>query len=226
MREMTSAIVRCLPLAALLALSGCGVELTGGGERGETEVVMTDSPGPDGGSTSYAPSRSVAPDDANDGSAGVSRDLAPTSKAAIVTGTLDVTASAALLTPDGLPVRLTAGNTSVELGLAASDSVRLALRTLSEATFPVVRLTFTAIEATLQAPILTNSGTSLEGTISVDLSDGPLTIDVPQTVVIRDEERAVIVVDLNAALWLAFADPITRSVASDIFRAVVAVEVE
>lgn len=222
---MMSGIARCA-LALLLVLGGCGVELVGGGQRGETEVVMTDSPESGTSSASRAPSRALAPAPAEDGAPDAVSDDGGDQQVAVATGSLDVRATAALLSNDGDPLQLTTGSTRVELELGEADSVRVALRSLQAATYSGVRITFTQIQANLQTAVMTTAGALLEGEISVDLSAGPLTIDVPLNVVIEDDERTTLVVDLNSHLWLAYANPVTRRVSPDRVRAAVTVEVK
>lgn len=192
-------------LALLLpGLSACGVELVGGAERGEVEATMTDDPSSDQPSPSRAPAPSMSRAPA------VSEQIVP------IEGTVSADLAVALVAA-GEATQVTSGTVTGQVRIASSDRDVLGNRRVVVDVYPTVRLTFTRIEAQVE----TGVGGPLS--VEVDMRGSPLVIDAPVQVEVREEGVATIEVDLNAAVWLALADPVTGLVPRAAFASAIAV---
>ena len=192
-------------LALLLpGLTACGVELVGGGQHGDVETTMTDDPS----SNQPSPSRAAAP----------SMSRAPASSEQIVPlgGTVSADLAVAVVA-GGEAARVTSGTVTGQVRIASSDRDVLGNRRVVEGVYPTVRLTFTRIEAQVE----TGVGGPLS--VEVDMRGSPLVIDAPVQVEVREEDVATVEVDLNAAVWLALADPVTGLVPRAAFASAIAV---
>ena len=192
-------------LALLLpGLAACGVELVGGAERGEVEATMTDDPS----SNQPSPSRAPAPS--------MSRAPAENEQIVPIGGTVSADLAVALVA-GGEATQVTSGTVTGEVRIASSDRDLLGRRRVVEGVYPTVRLTFTRIEAQVE----TGAGGPLS--VEVDMRGSPLVIDAPLQVEVREEDVATIEVDVNAAVWLALADPVTGLVPRAAFAGAIAV---
>lgn len=197
------------PLALLLALGGCGQELTAGGQRGEVDAVVTDSDAAppasrsaSGGGPAFSFSRVVT----------------------VPTGTVTVEGSVELLDAagDGTPLAGGDGEASVTIGAPGSDV--LATDSVPAVRYPRVRITFTRVEASVTGGLLSGS-VGVPVTVQVDLPQ-PRAVERSVELMVRDEGEHRLAIDLNAATWLAAVDPVTGLVSATDFAAAVAVRVE
>jgi hypothetical protein len=203
MKRMTSAAA--LALLTLLCTS-CGPELVGGGEHGRVQTDMTDEPGQGEASTS----RATAP----------AYSLGPTVFQQVVElgGSISADVAVALTTAAGGSVAVTPASASGTVGIGEGDRAQLGDEIVEVGVYPGVRFTFTRVEAALAA------GAGLPLSIEVDLSGGPLVVELPVQVVVRDESEDVFTaldLDLNGAVWLVLADPATGLVGREAFAAAV-----
>lgn len=144
--------------------------------------------------------------------------LAPTGSAQqlLPEGTLSTDLSVELVTASGAAIPITIGLTTGTVGVASGDRAELGLREVEVDVYPRVRITFTRVEAELSA------GSGLAPlTVRVQLGSTPLTMEVPLEVAVRKDELSVVEVDLNAAVWLPMADPVTGLVPRAAFEAAV-----
>ena len=91
-------------------------------------------------------------------------------------------------------------------------------------------LVYDGDDAHLRA-LLPLPGGEFAGTVTVDLASGPLQVDVPVTVAVREETPAAIILDLNALEWLSLAQvvpgvPPVGRVTSAAFQQALGVTVE
>jgi hypothetical protein len=200
-----------IALALWLALLGpgvtaCGVELVGGEERGDVETTMTDDP------SSNQPSPTLAPAPGTSRAPEASEQLVP------LGGTVSADVAVALVA-GGQATQVTSGTVTGQVRIASSDRDVLGNRRVVEDVYPTVRLTFTRIEAQVE------TGVGGPVTVEVDMRGSPLVIEAPVQVEVREEDVATIEVDLNAAVWIAVADPVTGLVPRAAFASAVAVRV-
>jgi hypothetical protein len=188
----------------LPGLTGCGVELVGGAERGEVETTMTDDPS----SNEPSPSRSPAPS--------MSRAPEVSEQVVAIEGTVSADLAVALVA-GGEATQVTSGTVTGQVRIASTDRDALGTRRVVEGVYPTVRLTFTRIEAQVE------TGVGAPLSVEVDMRGSPLVIEAPVPVEVREEDVATVEVDLNAAVWLAFADPVTGLVPRSAFASAIAV---
>lgn len=202
--------IRVRIAATLLAgavLSGCGAELLAGGQReGEVSAVATDGSG--------------APSSARTDGSGLSPSLARQGTA--LAGSLDLAVAVTLIAEDGEEEPITNGEVTARLRLAAADTVPLGRQEVPEGSYTRVRLAFSRVEAEVTEGLLIG-GIPLLGRVAVEIGDGPLVMEVPVRVVVREEVPSTLVVDLRAAAWLGATDPLTRRIAAAEFRSAVEV---
>ena len=197
------------PLALLLALCGCGQELTAGGQRGEVNAVVTDS--------DETPSASRAP-------AGTAPSFTFSRTVIVPSGTVLVEGSVELLDAAGAPTLLSRGEgeASVEIGRVGSEI--LATDRVLALHYPRARITFTRVEASVTGGVLSGP-VEVRGTVRVDLPQ-PLVVERPVELIVVAEGKHRLAIDLNAAVWLAAVNPLTGTVPSGSFAAAVAVRAE
>jgi hypothetical protein len=192
-------------LLPLVLLGGCGVELVGGAEHGDVQTTMRDDPSSDQPHAYRAPAKSLG------------ESPAATQQVVDVEGRVSADVAVALLDADGDAVPVTSSAATGEVRIASSESSQLGYERVLVGVYPAVRLTFTRVEVELDAgPV----GSSIE----VDLGT-PLVVEVPVQLRVRRDDLTRIEVDLNAALWLPLADPVTGVVARAAFANAVGVRV-
>lgn len=190
-----------LLLAALL-LGGCsGRELLAGGQAEVEAAATDDAEGTSGSRTGEGIAFSTAP-------------------AAVPSGTLEITASVSLLDANGGAIAITEGFSTVQLGIAESDTVRLGRETVPSGTYSAARIVLSRVTANVTGGLLVD-GVPLLGEVHVAIGSEPLVIEAPVLLVARQGELSTLVVDLNAAAWLSAADPLTRLVPAAALRAAV-----
>lgn len=203
-----------LPLLCLLAVGGCGKELTAGGQReGEVSAVATDT---DAGASSarytLIPGGAVQP-----------------AAVADVEGIVGMDVAVALVAASGGLVPITDGTVEAEVAVGTSSRVPLSSRAVIEGVYPTVRVTFEEVVAQVEG--LSLNGTAFQGTVAVDLGGEPLTVDVHLPVTVREDARSTVVLQLHSLDWLAFAEilPIVgvdAVVSASAFRQAIEVTVE
>ena len=196
------------PLALLLALAGCGQELTAGGQReGEVSAVLIDDPG------APAPNRSPTRSGAS----------FSTSRARIPTGTVNVQATVTLVSERGGAQELVtqAGGGTVDLG--STSKTLLARADISSIRYTLARVEFTRVQANVTGGLLVG-GLDLTGAVSVALPQ-PVVVEKAIDLTVVEEGHHELEIDLNAEKWLVAIDPLTRTVPSAAFRTAVTMEV-
>lgn len=180
---------------ALLVLTStaCGPELVGAGERGTVQAEVTDDPRAAEQTTT---ARTVR----------MSRSLSPGLDPVDLEGTITVEAGVEVLSQVGPPIEVTArdGEGTTEIG-AGNRADLGRVEEVPVGVYPAVRLTFSRISIGLTGGGVIPDHLSLE----VDLSAGPIVVEMPVGVEVLDGELTTIVVDLNAHDWLTLADPVT-----------------
>lgn len=205
---------RLLPLLGVMALGGCGKELTAGGlHEGEVSAVATDQ---DAGASG---ARYALVPDAGARTAGL----------AAVEGVVGVRVAVSLVGESGALVPITDGAVVAQVGIGSSARVPLGDDSVPEGIYPAVRLTFTEVLAQVQG--LPLAGSLFTGAVAVDLGGGVVEVDVPVTVTVRAQARSTVVLRLNSAAWLSLAQlvpsvPPSARVTAAAFRQAIALTVE
>lgn len=190
----------------VMLLAGCGKELLAGGQReGEVSAVATDD---GGGSASYGD--------------GDGPSLSRAAEAALLSGTVEFVGTVAVAAEDGRMVPVTDGPATVTLRLTEPDTALLGRKRVPVGTYSLARVVFTRVSAEVKEGLVVD-GTQLTGLIRVAIGSEPLVVEAPITMLVREDGRSTVVIDLNAAPWLTAADPITRTVSAAAFRAAVEV---
>lgn len=182
----------CRPLALMLSLTlaSCSGDLYAGG-LGHVDAEATSDGAPGGAQGSREAGSPTAP-------ARVARGAeAP---AAVPQGTLELTASVALLDESGAEL-MVSGEASRAVRLAGGDTVRLGGSDLPARTYPRARVRFTRVVARVQGGVL-----GVLGEVRVQMPAGePLVVEAPVELRVLEDGSHAVVVDLNAAAWLPTA---------------------
>jgi hypothetical protein len=196
-------------LTAAFLLTACGRDVVVGGYRGDVRTVATsgDAEGP---SAARAPA-----DPANATTSPVA------SKAQ---GTIELTASVALIDEAGHEVPLTDGLATGRFRIEGADSVRLGERSVPAGRYGRVRLRFARVAAEVSGGVVVG-GINLTGPITVGISGAPLVVEAPVEFVVEAGTSRTLVLDLNADAWLPTADPFTRVAPPTSFTAALRVRV-
>jgi hypothetical protein len=193
---------------ALLAgvLSGCGGELVGGGQR-DVETAATAGGGP---SPQLTPAYDVAPAGAE-----------PRAQVTSLEGTVTVSGRTSLVR-GGAPAAAGAGTAAVRAD--GRDTARVSRGRVPRGPYDAVRIAFTAVSAEVSGGVGTG-GTVLSGRFEVAIPPGDsVVVEVPAAIGAAAGTVRVLV-RLDAATWLAAADPVTRTVPAAAFRAAVRISV-
>lgn len=130
-----------------------------------------------------------------------------------------------LVTEEGAQVSLTPnGEIRVRVDLGGVEVERVADRAVPATRYSSLRVIFTEIEAEVDAGLIIN-GEPVTGPIRVEF-DGILTVTRPLNIEIGDQEKAVLLVDLNADEWLQAVDPATATVDAQVFADLISVVVQ
>ena len=204
---MRTTIRGLAPLALLVALAGCGQELTAGGQRkGEVSAVVIDDPGsPDA-------TRSLPRSGAR---LSITRALIPA-------GTVNVQATVTLLTNSGGAQELTSEAAGATLDLGSTSKTNLARGDVSSIRYATARVEFTKIEANVTSGLVVG-GIDLVGTVRVAMTQ-PVVVERPIELTVVEEGHHEVEIDLNAESWLTAIDPITRTVPAAAFRSAVTIQ--
>lgn len=191
-----------------LAMGACGPEVVGGGEHGTVHTTMNDDPEGSGASQS----RAAGPVFNLAGAGSVAE------QAIQLDGSVATVVTAELITPAGGSIDLTGGPVLRTVSIGSSTFVTVGRDDMIDVgVYPGVRLTFTRVEVSLAA------GGPLPLEVEVGIGAQPLVVEVPLEVVVREREVTGLHVDLNAAVWLALADPLTGLVTPGAFAAAIGV---
>lgn len=192
---MTNRWGAILPLVLLVLLTACGQELTAGGQtEGEVSAVVTDDAAGAGASRS--------PD-----ADGPRLSRSAGRAAAIPRGTVTVEGTVAIVHESRGVAPLSPLDGRAEVRIASGDVDTLALDSALVGRYTVARVTFTRVQAHVTSGLALGTGTSLDGTITVDLPQ-PLVVERPVELLVQADRRHELVIDLNAAEWLATASPL------------------
>jgi hypothetical protein len=188
--------------ALLLGASACGGEAVAGGER-DVDVDAT------GDGSSAAAARAPA---------GI---RASTSLATAVQGTVQFVSAVRLMNGSGaVPV---GGAPSVEVRADGADTVDVTQGRVPETAYTSARIVFRQVSANVTAGLVIG-GTTLTGNVVVDIPAGDSVV-VQRTISVPTGSSDVhLLIDLNAATWLATANPLTRRVSAAAFQSAVQVE--
>lgn len=203
-------VLRCLRstgAAALVlttaALTGCG-NLTAGGFGEAGVVVSGDAPetlgqaaSTEGPPAAVMGSALPAPLQADDGD-----DIDPE-------GQLDVTFEIFLRRADGSEIALSDDELQAELDLSGDIEADVVRATLPADAYPELRILFREIEVQVDQGVIIG-GQEITGPVDVDIED--LEVVRALDLEIRDGDRVELLLDLNAATWLAFIDPTLKTV--------------
>lgn len=195
------------PLAALLAgmmaLTGCGRELVGGGARNVDARATGD--GTPGGSASVAPAYAIAPGGG------------PSYQANGINGSITFDARVSLVR-NSTPEPLGTGTATVSVN--GRDTVTVASGRVARVDYPVARVVFTRVTANVTSG-LTIGGTSLTGRVDVAIAPGDsIVVERPVSLGDRNDD-ATLLIDLDASAWLGLANPLTRIVPAAAFQSAV-----
>lgn len=196
-------------LIASVLLTACGRDVVVGGYRGDVRTMAT-SDDTEGPSAARAP---VEPANAS---------ASPVAGRA--QGTIELTASAALLDEAGREVPLTEGLATGRFRIEGADSVRLGERSVPAGRYGRVRLRFARVAAEVSGGVVVG-GVNLTGPITVGIPGAPLVVEAPVDLVVEPGAPRTLVLDLNADAWLPSADPLTRVVPPASFTAALRVRV-
>jgi hypothetical protein len=203
---MQSSIARLgLILSTSAALAGCGGEAVAGGQR-DVDVHATGD-GPGGASPSRMP-------------AGPRWSL---SSGSAVQGTITLIAAPRLVS-GSVPVAVTPTAPSAQVLASGGDTVLIARDKVPPVSYATARVVFRDVQANVTGG-LSIGGVPLTGLVEVDIAPGDSVV-VERTVSIpAGDEPIDLLVDLNAAVWLAAASVGTRLVPALVFRNAVQIQV-
>jgi hypothetical protein len=199
MRRSIPGTALLLPLL-VLGLGGCGAELTAGGQT-EVQAVVTSEDGVQSSSASHAPLFSTSGSSA--------------------AGRMEVDARVTLVAENGVETRLTQNPVSGSFQIEQRDSALIGRGSVPATRYTRARITFTRVQAEV------SGGLPVLGTIRVDLGTvGQVTVDTPLLLEPVPGRLETVVVDMNAHVWLASANPVTRLVAASTFASAVEIRVQ
>lgn len=202
-------MIRWLLLTLLpVAMGACGPEVVGGGQHGTVRTTMNDDPEGSGASQF----RAAGPVFNLAGAGSVTEQVVQ------LDGSVAAVVAAELITPAGGSIDLTGGPVLRTVSIGSSTPVTVGRDDrIDVGVYPGVRLSFTRVEVSLAA------GGRLPLEVEVGIGAEPLVVEVPLEVVVREREVTRVHVDLNAAVWLALADPLTGLVTPAAFASAIAV---
>lgn len=197
--------------AAMLAvfltsfLSGCG-NLTAGG-FGEAKVVANGD----------APETTVQTAEVLSGPATTSHegeeDIDPE-------GEIDLEFRLYLESPTGASLDLANRDLQIELELDGSIEADVITARVPANSYSGLRIAFSEIEIDVQAGVIID-GQAVTGPVDIEFED--LELLLPLNLTVLDGSVVEILIDMNAATWLAFVDPITKTVQPEDFAEAVTV---
>ena len=205
--------ILALALGLTVAVAGCG-NLTAGGATGEASVVVSgDAPDP-------SPALSVG-ESTPWSAAGTSGPFPTDHDDDDPEGELEAEFSLFLVADDGTPVPLTDGDVEIRIDLQGLAEPEVAERIVAAGQYIALRIVFSEIEVEVDAGLFID-GEPVVGAIDIDI-DTNLVVDKSLDLHIGDDERVVLVIDLNAASWLQAVDPVAKTVDPQDFAGLIAV---
>lgn len=191
-----------LMLGAVSLLTGCG-NLTAGGLTGEAEVAVSgDVPGTQGSGDRIDP---MPPSFV----AAASSDNEPE-------GEVEVEFLLFLEGADGTSLALSDEEIRVRVDLRGRQEADVVSRQIPSKRYTGLRIVFTEIEAEVDSGLVIN-GQVISGAVEVRLEDISLTVLRPLSLEVGEGERMLLLIDLNAAVWLEAVNPDLNQVAEDFF---------
>lgn len=187
----------------LLAVPACGGEAVAGGQRDVDVKATGDGPG-------AAPAR--VPGGA----------LPSSAAAAAVQGTVTFTSDVRLV--DGGTATVGRG-TAVVVRADGGDTARIVRGPVPAGGYASVRLVFREVDANVTGGLVIG-GVAFTGSAEVDIAPGDSLVVERAVAVPLGDADVELLVDLNAATWLAATNPATRRVAAAVFAAAVQVRVD
>ena len=199
--------MKCLAalLAGVMAVSGCGRELVGGGAR-DVDAVATGDGTSGGGSPSMAPSYAVAPGGG------------PVFQANGLSGTITFDARVSLVR--GGTVEPLNGPATATVRADGRDTVALVSGRVDDVDYPVARVVFTRVTANVTGGLVIG-GVGLTGRVDVAIAPGDSIVVERAVDLGAAGADATLVVDLDASAWLGLANPATRIVPAAAFQSAV-----
>jgi len=207
---------RVLLLAGLgLGLAGCG-NLTSGGV-GEVEVVLSSDEVEELG---IEMTRALALEANGIGAWETVPSFQTSSERPVIEGTLTVRVRSFVRRGRDDWEELTDGLQEVTVSLDRPEPVEVARRSLPEGRYDAVRTIFGRVEAEVVRGLRVGEE-PVTGTIQVDLGpEGTLTLLNRVDLVVREQETALVVLEMQSGIWLRLVDAARRSVLRDDFRQV------
>ena len=184
-------------LLLALAAGGCGKDVVVGGQK-DVEANATGDATPEGGSPSRQP-----------GPAFSLLDHAPGRAQGTITADVRV-----VLLASGGTFALNDAPTRVTMQIDGDDSVRVVARSVPQAAYTGVRLTFTRVQANVLSGLVIG-GVNVTGSVSVAI-DGSLVVERPVSMLDADADYEMLI-DLDASAWLPATNPVSRIVPAAAF---------
>jgi hypothetical protein len=139
-------------------------------------------------------------------------------------GTLTFEAAASLIDETGAEIPI-AGQTVVQLRIETPDSARFAQRRVRPVEYLVLRLRFTRVDAFIEAGLIID-GIPRPGPLRIAIPVGAsLVVDVPVELTVPQRARELIVVDLNASVWMPTIEFLTGTASPAAFAQAIRVRV-
>ena len=186
-----------IALVLLCALAtGCG-NLTAGGATGEASVyVVGDDPEAAG-----SPMAPGAPSSGSSPSRISSHGLDDDPE-----GELELDFHLHLVARDGRSVPLTTEEARIRIDFPGTQEREVVTRSVPADDYALLRVTFTEIEAEVDAGLVVE-GDTIRGLVDVELEDDSLVVERPVDLDLGEDARAALVVDMNAGAWLTAVTP-------------------
>ncbi len=200
--------------AAMLAvvltsfLAGCG-NLTAGG-FGEAKVVANGD----------APETAVQTAEPLSGPARTSHEEPESEEDIEPEGEIELEFRLYLESPMGASLELSDRELQIELELDGSIEADVITARVPANSYSGLRIAFSEIEIDVQAGVIID-GQEVTGPVDIEFED--LEILLPLNLTVLDGSVVEILLDMNAATWLAFVDPATKTVLPERFAEAVTV---
>jgi hypothetical protein len=202
----------------LLAAAGCG-NLTMGGFGEAVVVVSGDAPD----SVAATPAV-VAAAPALSRVSSTSEGPARADEEDRPEGQLEATMRLYVVSQAGSVIPLSDDDLEIRLDLGGVEQDETVPQQIPADVYTDLRIVFLEIEVQVDAGLVI-AGDTITGPIDIDMEMDSLVVNRPLSLDIADQERAEILVDLNAASWLQAVDPLTLSVDANDFAELIAIVV-
>lgn len=210
-----------LGAVAVSLLAACG-NLTAGGATGRTTVFVAGdapdsvavpvagraapAPGPASGRSTPRTPAAAGPAAADSASAGGGDQPE---------GELELEFFLSLVTADGNVVPLSKDAAHLHVQFPGTQEQEAASRTVPADDYTTLRVTFTKIDAEVDAGLVVG-GTTVTGSVEVELEGDSLVVERPIGLDLRGGSSADLVVDMNASSWLTAVDPSSQVVSGSV----------